>query len=176
MDSSTPARTDRPSIGVDCLLVAGVSVGIWLFGIDRENRTVNPWGVGLGILGGASVIGPPVLLLERRRRRRRWRPGEILWFSQGMSAWLMWPPVIVARMRPAQQRAMGDGSAGTLCFAYGTPLMAIYVGSALLLGGWVGRRGRRRSLSWRERVGLVLGVVWACTGLYALYVVYTEMK
>jgi uncharacterized protein (TIGR03382 family) len=62
-----------------------------------------------------------------------------------------------------------------MCFAYGTPLMAIYVTAALLVGGWLGRR-RRRQLrrSWRERFGLVLGLTWACTGLYVLYLLYHD--
>jgi hypothetical protein len=65
---------------------------------------------------------------------------------------------------------------GAQCFAYGTPLMAIYVGSALLFGGWIRRKGRsrRRRLSWRERFGLALGIAWAATGGYVLYLIYAD--
>jgi hypothetical protein len=62
-----------------------------------------------------------------------------------------------------------------MCFAYGTPLMAVYVTAALLAGGWLGkRRRRRRRLSWREQFGLLLGLCWACTGFYVLYILYHE--
>ena len=124
----------------------------------------------IGVLGGMSVVGPPILLWERRRRRTRWGPGELLWFSTGTSAWLLWPPVVVARARQAQLPTANT------CFFYGTPLMAIYVGSALLFGGWIRRKGRsrRRRLSWRERFGLALGMAWAATGLYVLYLLYKE--
>lgn len=155
------------------VLVAGLAVGIWLLSIDPENREISPYGLLIGVLGGASVVGPPLLLWERRRRKSRWGPGEILWFSSGISAWLLWPPVAVARMRTVP---VGPGSMAAHCFAYGTPLMAIYVGSALLFGGWIRRKGRsrRRRLSWRERFGLALGAAWAATGGYVLFLVYNE--
>lgn len=176
----TPAGPRRLAIWEMCVLVAGVGVGIWLFGVEapRDQDGVSVYGLWIGLLGGASVVGPPLLLWDRRRRRGRWGPGEILWFSSGISAWLLWPPVVslVARSRKGP---VGPGSGGALamqCFAYGTPLMAIYVGSALLFGGWIRRKGRarRRRLSWRERFGLVLGIAWAATGGYVLFLIYGE--
>jgi hypothetical protein len=133
---------------------------------------VDPFAVLIGVLGGASVIGPPILLWERRRRRKKWGPGEVMWFAEGMSAWLLWPPAVIHRIKntpPGPDRAMSAA-----CFAYGTPLMAVWVGSALLCGGWIRRRGprRRRMLSWRERFGLILGILWACTGGWVLYLIY----
>lgn len=167
------AAKGRLSIGEICLLVAGVGFGIWLLGIDGGE--VEPYGLWIGLIGGASAVGPPLLLWSRRReRRRRWGAGELLWFSQGVSAWLLWPPIVVHRARLVRPAMMGPDSSGAICFAYGTPLMAIYVGSALLFGGWLRRGRRRRHRSWREQFGLALGVLWACTGLYVLYVVYTD--
>jgi hypothetical protein len=53
--------------------------------------------------------------------------------------------------------------------------MAVYVTAALLAGGWLGKRRRRRlRRSWREQFGLLLGLCWACTGFYVLYVLYRE--
>ena len=59
------------------------------------------------------------------------------------------------------------------CYLYGTPLMAVYVTLALLAGGWLGKRRRKRlARSWQETFGLILGLVWACTGLYVLELLY----
>jgi uncharacterized membrane protein len=171
-----PARQGprRLAIWEICLLIAGIAVGFWLW-IAADEPAEPPWYPWLmAVLGGMSVVGPPILLWERRRRRSRWGPGEVLWFSSGISAWLLWPPIIAGRVRP--QAGPGPGGTAATCFAYGTPLMALYVGSALLFGGWIRRKGRsrRRRLSWRERFGLILGIAWAMTGCYALYRVYTE--
>jgi hypothetical protein len=168
---STPGPR-RLAIWELCLLVAGVAFGLWLFAINKEDPGVDPFAVLIGVLGGASVIGPPILLWERRRRRKKWGPGEVMWFAEGMSAWLLWPPAVIHRIKnapPGPDRAMGAA-----CFAYGTPLMALWVGSALLCGGWIRRRGRRRRrmLSWRERFGLILSLLWACTGGWVLYLIY----
>lgn len=171
---TTPTRPTRRRLAIWelCALVAGVGVGIWLLGVEGpDEQGVSPYGLWIGLLGGASLVGPPLLLMERRRRIGRWGPGEILWFSAGASAWLLWPPTVAARLRPGHTARVAAP-----CFAYGTPLMAIYVGSALLFGGWVRRRGRsrRRRLSWRERFGLALGIAWAATGGWVLYLAYTE--
>lgn len=171
-----PARPRRLAIWELCALIAGVAVGIWLLAKDVGDPAPSPYGLWIGVLGGASIVGPPLLLGERRRRRARWGPGEVFWFSTGASAWLLWPPVVVARLRGRPAGPGGPGTMGAQCFAYGTPLMAVYVGSALLFGGWIRRKGRsrRRRLSWRERFGLALGVAWAATGGYVLYLIYAE--
>ena len=169
----------RFGIGHMAVLIAGVTFGFWLLGlgvgedigpaVGAPGREINPYGIIVGVLGGLSVVGPPLLLLARKRERRRFGPGELIWFTQGTSAWLLWPPIVVNRMRPAP----GPGSTAAICFAYGTPLMAIYLGAALLFGGWirVGKK-RRRARSWRETFGLLLGVLWACTGGYCLYIIW----
>jgi hypothetical protein len=169
--SPTPGPR-RLAIWELCVLVAGIAFGLWLFAITPQETEVHPYGVLIGVLGGASVIGPPILLWERRRRRKKWGPGEVLWFAEGMSAWLLWPPAVIERIKNTANGP--DRSIGATCFAYGTPLMAIWVGSALLCGGWIRRRGRRRRrmLSWRERFGLILGILWACTGGWVLYLIY----
>jgi hypothetical protein len=177
-------RARRMAIWELSLLIAGIAVGFWLFGMglrfqifgDQPEPKVNPYGVWIGLLGGLSIVGPPLLLWERRRSKRRFGPGGILWFSQGMSAWLLWPPFVIARAS-SDPRLNRDSPLSAHCFAYGTPLMALYLGSALLAGGWFRRRGRARlRYSWHERFGLILGMIWACTGGYCLYLIYGNMK
>jgi hypothetical protein len=170
--ASPKVPTPRPlAIWELCVLIAGLAVGLWLLMPNRSEREDAPHGLLLinGILGGLSIVGPPILLWERRRRRSRWGPGEVLWFSQGMASWLLWPPIVVAKLRGER------GDSLSLCvYVYGTPLMAIYVGSALLFGGWIRRRNPRRprKYSWRERFGLFLTLAWALTGGWVLWIVY----
>ena len=154
------------------LLVIGMSVGFWL--IARDVRYSAPGDslllIVFAVLGGLSVIGPPILLFELWRRRVRWQAGKVLWFAQGMASWLLWPPVIYRRIQGKNlEQSMAAG-----CWMYGTPLMAIYVTLALLAGGWLRRGRRRRWRSWREQFGLLLGMAWACTGFYMLYLIYHE--
>lgn len=160
-------------------LIAGLAVGLWLIASDidappRMGDLEDDWlKAVVVILGGLSLVGPPLLLLERcRRRGGAWGPGKFLWFAQGMASWLLWPPIVYRRLDGGK---FGDSSAA-ICFAYGTPLMAIYVTAALLAGGWLRKKRRRRfaQRSWRERFGLVLGLAWACTGLYILCLLYSE--
>ena len=170
------ARSRRGlTIGGAMVLVAGLGFGLWLVVKDLQRSGPSRLDAAflgvLGVLGGLSLVGPVLLLWERRRRRRAWGAGRLIWFSQGMASWLLWPPVVARRLRgdPGFQQSI----AGT-CWAYGTPLMALYVGSALLVGGWLRRRRRRRDRSWTERFGLLLGMAWACTGLYVLYLIYRD--
>jgi hypothetical protein len=53
--------------------------------------------------------------------------------------------------------------------------MAVYVTLALLAGGFF-RRSRRRRLkrSLQETFGLLLGLLWACTGLYMITRFYID--
>ena len=178
--STDPRQAKRPqrlSILEMMVLVAGAALGIWLVSADVVavgSARLEPGGwmlVIVGLLGGVSAVGVPLLLIELRRRRSLWGAGKVLWFSQGMASWLLWPPVIYGRI---QGHKFGDSMAGT-CYFYGTPLMAIYVTTALMMGGWT-RKGRRRvrRLSWREQFGLLLGMLWACTGLYVYYMIVGE--
>jgi hypothetical protein len=173
---SHPRRFDRLNIGVAMLLIAGAAVGLWLALHDlrdrandfaRDTRFDNLLFGFVFVLGGLSLVGPPLLLLTARRRR--WGAGRFLWFAQGTAAWLLWPPIVY--------RTAGGlpGSMSGTCFFFGTPLMAIYVTLTLLTSGHL-RRSRRRRLrrSWQETFGLLLGLAWACTGLYILSMFYRE--
>ena len=155
------------------LLVAGVALGLWTL-VDRNwsFKDGDSWILLIvAILGGLSVVGPPLLLWERYHTRRPFTPGRFLWFNQGTSAWLLWPPIIHARI---QHKNIGNIETN-VCFFYGTPLMAVYVTMSLLLGGRLRRKSlMRRARSWRERFGLFLALAWACTGLYLLAKIYRE--
>jgi hypothetical protein len=157
------------------VLIAGLSVGIWLaigmIGKGQPERA-EQWLILVAfVLGGLSLVGPPLLLRDRFRRRARLRVGEVLWFCQGTAAWLLWPPIVV---RHVQAKPGETATMATICYVYGTPLMALYVTLALLAGGWLPLRGRRRRRrrSFTETFGLILGVAWACTGLYVLGLIY----
>jgi hypothetical protein len=157
------------------LLVVGVALGIWLI-LDefrtqiRSNELDQRIGAVLFlfvfVLGGLSLIGPPLLL--RTARGRPWAAGRFLWFAHGTAAWLLWPPVVYVRAGGGGQK-----STSAACFFYGTPLMAVYVTLALLAGGQF-RRSRRRRIrrSWQEVFGVLLGLLWACTGLYMISMYY----
>jgi hypothetical protein len=167
----------RLSIGVAMLLIAGATVGIWLALGELRSRNVGGGPddhvarsifVFVFALGGLALVGAPLLLWTARRRP--WGAGRILWFAHGTAAWLLWPPIVY-------QRALGRtaGSMSAICYFYGTPLMALYVTLALLAGGHLRRSRTRRMLrSWQETLGLLLGLAWACTGLYLISLFYRQ--
>lgn len=184
-------RQDRIRLGELMAFVAGLAVAFWLYarplreawsGIRIGGAGSEPffsrydgfvWFMVVVVLGGLSVVGVPLLLRERLRKPpSAWRAGKQLWFMHGTAAWLMWPPIIAQRV--ANPNSRGD-SISEICYFYGTPLMAVYVVITLWTGGSL-RRSRRKRLkhSWRERFGLVLGLAWACTGLY-LFAMYYRM-
>ena len=170
-------RADRLTLGVVMLLIAGVALGIWLILAETRSRTRNGEAgdrieailyLFAFALGGLALVGPPLLLATARGRP--WGAGRLLWFAHGTAAWLLWPPVVYLRAR-----GEGQNSTSAMCFLYGTPLMAVYVTLALLAGGHL-RRSRRRRIrrSWQETFGLLLGLAWACIGLYWITLFYRQ--
>ncbi|HZW34919.1 MAG TPA: hypothetical protein VFF52_29620 [Isosphaeraceae bacterium] len=176
---AVPHRGDRLTIGMVMLLIAGAAFGLWLIidqfrsqfqvGNSPEDRVGHWLFLLVFVLGGLSLVGPPLLLWTARRRP--WGAGRLLWFAHGTAAWLLWPPVVYLRVRGVLPR----DSMSAVCYFYGTPLMAVYVTLTLLAGGYLGRSRRRRiSRSWQETFGLLLGLAWACTGLYWISLFYRE--
>ena len=172
------------SLGELILLVLGVGIGLWLVAEPlREGGGNDPAAVVLlvagGVLGGASLVGVPLLVRERLRRPGRpFGAGRTLWFAHGTAAWLLWPPIVADRLRTATPGTTPtiEPDVPQICYFYGTPLMGLYVATALIVGGrwprpWRRRRGRA-PLPWRERFGLLLGLAWACLGVYVLSLIY----
>jgi hypothetical protein len=162
------------------LLIAGAALGFWLqleFLRAQTNQiedNLNRWlFAGVFTLGGLSLIGVPLLLLTARRKA--WGAGRFLWFTTGTAAWLLWPPVIFQRMTGTTPQGPPGNSMSALCFFYGTPVMAVYVTLALLAKGAFRRSQRRRMRrSQQELFGLLLGLLWACTGLYLIGLFYAQ--
>ncbi len=179
--SEGPRTRSRIAIWELMLVIAGLSLGIWIF------RTIQPKGAPIDLeylvflsilgIGGIAAVGPILLLIDSRRRRTRWGGGRILWFAEGSAAWLLWPPFIYNQWNAAPGQG---GRSESLCYYYGTPFMAIYMMAALLAGGHGPRRRKRRlwqTLDWKERFGWILSGLWACTGLYLLARLYwTEFR
>lgn len=172
-----------PSLGALMVLIAASGLGFWLALPNlRENQALTAldwleaaWTLSVGVLGGLSLVGPPLLLWESRRARRRWGPGKLHWFIQGTSSWLMWPPVLYHRFLATPQ-GMGPREGITqVCYFYGTPMMGLYVLIALIAGGRLRRVARRRlGPSWRERFGLAMGALWAIIGVGVLISLYVQ--
>jgi len=160
-------RTDGRLTILDLgLMVAGVSLGLWLV-LDQLRGSSDLRGkcfiMAVFVLGGVSVVGAPVLLWHRARGGSL-GPGELLWFFQGTAAWLLLPPIFDLRIR-------GKPCTGTMamnCYLQGGPLMGSFLAISLLTGGWLRlRRGRRRT--GREVFGLLVGPAWAVMGLSVLW-------
>ncbi|MGO9467557.1 MAG: hypothetical protein ACLQIB_17655 [Isosphaeraceae bacterium] len=174
-------RESRMNLGSLMVLIAGAALGLWMALPDlREMLPPNSpaandmaWGTWdqpivlllIYAVGGMSLVGVPLLLWTARGRI--WQAGRLLWFIQGTATWLLWPPMIYRRTVEGSLKGMAA------CYYHGTPAMALYVTIALLAGGYLRRSRRRRiRLSWQEQVGLLLGLVWACTGLYMISLYY----
>jgi hypothetical protein len=166
------------------LLIAGAALSLWIIADDlrtligQEGNGPNDISFGkwdeilssaiVFFLGGLSLIGPPLLLWTARRRA--WGAGRLLWFAHGTASWLLWPPFVYRKVMYSSPQSE---SISGVCYYYGTPLMAVYVTLALLASGRLKRSRRRRIYrSWQETFGLILGLAWACTGLYLITLFY----
>ena len=178
-----PRRATRFGLGGAMLLIAGMALGLSLIVDESRSPTLpvdaEPHFGALGLHRGASPYSSSG---ECRSWRRHFccsvardvlgDRDEFYGSAQGTASWLLWPPVLYHRI--AHGGRLGETTSG-VCYFYGTPLMAIYMTSALLAGGHL-RRGKRRlrDRSWEEKFGLFLGTAWACTGLYFLVIFYRQ--
>lgn len=172
----------RMSLAVAMLMVALAALGFWLINDNLRVPIPGPYGFGfwdeaiaLGlafILGGLSLLGPPLLLL--RGRGRRWGAGRMVWFACGVATWTFWPPYFWTH---AYWGWTLMRSSSAQYFFVATPLLAIVIMSSFLAGGWL-RRPRRRSLwlSWQETFGIFLGLAWSCLGIHRIaWLYYKEL-
>ncbi len=122
------------------------------------------------VLGGLSLVGPPLLLLTARRRR--WGAGPIPLVCAGDCGLAALAAGVYHRVAAAPGPRP---SMSAVCFFYGTPPMALYVTLTLLAGGHLRRsRGAGCAARGRRRSGLLLGLAWACTGLYIISLFYRQ--
>jgi hypothetical protein len=180
LDGRRSVRGSRPSIASGMLLIAGSALGCWIgtpMLAEGSDDMVSRWVATLTcVLGGISLVGPPLLLWGRFQRRDSHRrlapafgPGRLLWFTTGTSAWLLWPPIISARAMGAET----SRRSALYCFLYGTPLMGLFLVLGLWASGWLHRSRRKRFRRyWTERVGFWLGVAWFAIGVDTLGMIY----
>ena len=111
------------------------------------------------LLGGVSLLGPPLLLAERRHRRRSVGGGQGRLVVQGMASWLLWPPIIYTWAPGLRMTEAAD--VGLLRLRHA--LMALYV--TLSLWPAAGCDGSPSAptnpSSCAEQFGIVLGLAWA---------------
>ena len=173
-------RADRMSIGVAMLLIAGAAVGFWLAldilrsagQIQRAWRcrftTWAPW-LSSSYWVGFLWLGLPLLLLTARKS-----PGARA-DSSGLRKGRR--PGCCGRRRFTTESRWtgGQASMSAVCFFYGTPPMALYVTLTLLAGGHLSASSpAQMRRSWQETFGLLLGLAWACTGLYIISLFYRQ--
>jgi|GEM_PF-3949223 len=171
-------------------LVAGLAVAFALFGeLLRSDDNKAAWHVWpLAILGGLSLPMPWLITRRLRSKHRRqgattpptlmdWTPWEFLVTVQGWAAWMTWPPVMVMKWNGQK---ISDST--TYCtYFFGTPLMSLAVLAALIqargikgLRQWARlgeadanpTRPARPPLPWTTTFAMILGALWALSGLH----------
>lgn len=178
---------NRMTIGGLMLLVAGAAFGLAL--VLRVAPLIRDSGEGhslwwvfvmVFVLGGLSLMGPPLILMSRPRRP--WREGRLLWFTQGTAAWLLWPPIVYDHV---YFKNASGGTSSYFCFVYdrlpeseiyffhGAPLLAVFTTLGLLFAGAF-RKSRRRRIrqSWQECFGILLSMALAVVGWYLIGTFY----
>ena len=173
-------RTDRLSIGMVMLLVAGWRSGSgWWAKTSRSYSPValteSPGGDSAGLTRGWRSLRARFSAASRSsdvlscsgRRRRPWGAGRFLWFTYGTAAWLLWAPVVYLKAID-DNRSHRHRADEQIVLAL-PAVTSLFTMPALVASGAL-RRSRRRRLfrSWQELFGLILGSGWTCTGLYLI--------
>ena len=170
MTTEAPNR-GRLTLGESMVLIAGVAASLWMVRIGLHTFDPKSWHHWLCeadcMLWGISIVGPILLVRERVGRRTPWSAGEWLWFVQGIAGWLFGPPYAIITIR-SRGSYIFDDLPVVLAFFWTTPLIGLVAALALLAGGRFRRRRPRRRASWKGRLGLVLGLMWAGIGVFML--------
>jgi hypothetical protein len=104
-ERTVPIRPNRLNVGMVMLQIAGVALGLWLVipwlrarAVEAGRQPdVHEWLLGLVfVLGGISLLGPPLLLVTARNLR--WAAGRLLWSAYGTAVWVLWPPMVYKRI------------------------------------------------------------------------------
>jgi hypothetical protein len=182
MHDGRPHTADRPTVGALMTLIAGAAFGLAL--VLRVAPLVRDSGEGhslwwVFVMGGLSLMGPPLILMSRAGP---WREGRLLWFTLGIAAWLLWPPIVYDHI---YFKNASGGTSSYFCFVYGrlpeseihfvrgSPLLAVFTALGLIFAGTF-RKSRRRRIrqSWQECFGILLSIVWAVIGCYLIGTFY----
>ena len=192
-------RESGPTLGEVMALVAGLGVAFALFAetLRADDRPTVAWHLWpLMILGGLSL--PMPWLIARRHQRNvhgavatpppslmDWNAWEFLVAIQGWAAWMTWPPLVMMRWNNQKVH-----ESATFCtYFFGTPLMSLAVLATLIQTQGIRglrRRGRlggdpmspashtRPPLPWTTTFAMILGALWALSGLHFLVRVIWE--
>ena len=177
-EKQTLGGSDRMSIGAGMLLIAGAALGFWLAlnvikdpgGADGPGTDqFSTWVFGLcvsargavGYRAPAPATGRPV------------KDHGVQADSSGLSRG--------RRRGCCGRRRSTTGShqpaipMSAMCFLLRYASHGLYVTLGLLAGGHLKRSRRHRMrCSWQETFGLLLGLAWACTGLYIISLFYRQ--
>jgi hypothetical protein len=152
------------------LLAIGAAVGIGVFVPElKPGESRN----GMWLLwANAAVIGlslpaPFFILAFRRTTATEVGAGGLFATMMGIGAILFMPPEIATRL--------GVGKSDLWYFLlYALPLMALWFMLATIVTGSAWRLIRGRMVSWTERYGFLLAVLWSPLGVWHVVEFYRE--
>jgi hypothetical protein len=171
---AAPATTrdgaDRFTLARMMLLVAGITVGLVIFGPQPEefDSKDHEWwrGLATAVLIGAAIPGP-IMVLRSRRPRRRLASGSLFLLMCGLGIWLLLPPAVAARTTSADTMAIG-------CLYYTQPQKGLWFFLAAAITGHAQRAWFRQHAAWTDRFGTLLAALWSPLGAWHVVDFYID--